>query len=155
MKRVLHPLALLILLAGWTASAAQPPTTGETPNIQLSFETLDGDKQQVNADEIWRIRAASTSDEPPGAVVINYAYERIFVRGTLEKVIDKVRQQRDIKQFTLPSGAPVYIVPGKVISINRPIPHQDHQNSRSVIVVREGRQQVQETRETIQQSLAK
>lgn len=158
MKPFLHPLPLLILLlTGWAAmaGAAEQPAPSGTPNVRLSFETLDGDKQQVNVDEIWRIRAASTRDEPPGAVVINYAYERIFVRGKLENVIDKVRQQRDIKKFTLPSGAPVYIVPAKVISINRPIPQQDHQNSRSVIVAREGRQQVQETRETIQQSLAK
>jgi len=66
-----------------------------------------------------------------------------------------VRGQRDIKPFTLPSGAPVYIVTGKVIGINRPIPQQDHQNSRAVIVMREGRQQVQETREAIRQSLEK
>jgi hypothetical protein len=153
MKPTLHPLALLILLlAGWAAmagAAEQPAPQSDTPNVQLSFETLDGDMQQVSVDEIWRIRAASTRDEPPGTVVINYAYERIFVKDTLENVIGKVRQQGDIKKFTLPSGAPVYIVPSKVISINRPIPHQDHQNSRSVIVVREGRQQVQESREAI------
>jgi hypothetical protein len=154
-----HPLPLLALcialLAGCGAVAAERPAASETPNVQLSFETLDGDVQQVNVDEIWRVRAASTRDEPAGTIVINYAYERIFVKDTLENVIEKVRGQRDIKPFTLPTGAPVYIVTGKVIGINRPIPQQDHQNSRAVIVMREGRQQVQETREAIRQSLEK
>jgi hypothetical protein len=44
---------------------------------QLTFQTLDGDTQQVNPDEIWRIRATSTTDEPTGAIVIEYAFERV------------------------------------------------------------------------------
>jgi hypothetical protein len=159
MKRPLHHFALLIALLASQAMAANTAgaqTQSEiAANVQLSFRTLDGDMQQVNVDEIWRIRAASTRDEPVGTIVINYAYERIFVKDTLENVVDKVRQHSDIRKFTLPSGAPVYIVTSKVISINRPIPQQDHQNSRSVIVVREGRQQVQESREAIRESLVK
>jgi hypothetical protein len=158
MKSSLRPLALMLsLLMGRAdaARAAAPQASGEAAHVQISFQTLDGDVQQVNVDEIWRVRAASTRDEPAGAVVINYAYERLFVRDTLESVVDRIRQQRDIKKFTLPSGAPVYIVASKVIGINRPIPQQAHQNSRSVIVLREGRQQVQESREAIRQALEK
>lgn len=158
MTSALYPLVVFIgLVTGLPAStdAAPRPAAGATSEVQLSFETLDGDVQQVNVDEIWRVRPASTRDEPAGAVVINYAYERIFVKDSLENVIDKIRQQRDIKKFTLPSGGPVYIVASKVIGINRPIPQQDHQNSKAVIVVREGRQQVQESREAIREALAK
>jgi hypothetical protein len=36
----------------------------------------------VNPDEIWRIRATSTSDEPPGAVVIDYGFDRVYVNQT-------------------------------------------------------------------------
>jgi hypothetical protein len=144
---------LLLVSGGDVAGAAEGPAAGETSSVQLSFVTLDGDVQQVNVDEIWRVRAASTREEPPSAVVINYAYERIFVRDRLEDVVDKVGRQRGIRKFTLPTGAPVYIVASKVIGINRPIAQRDHQNSGSVIVMREGRQQVQESRETIRQSL--
>jgi hypothetical protein len=151
--RFLALLVSLLMSAIPVVTAAERPAPDDTSDVQISFETLDGDVQQVNVDEIWRVRAASTSDEPAGAVVINYAYERIFIRDALESVVDKIRQQRDIKKFTLPSGAPVYIVASKVISINRPIPQQAHQNSRSVIVMREGRQQVQESREAVRQSL--
>ena len=155
MKSPFRLLALLISLLASVAWAAECEAQSDHVNVELSFQTLDGDVQQVNADEIWRVRAAATRDEPAGTVVINYAYERIFVKDTLEHVVDKIRAQRDIKKFTLPSGAPVYIVAAKVIGINRPIPEQDNQNSRSVIVVREGRQQVQESREMIRQSLVK
>jgi hypothetical protein len=155
MKSPFPLLVLLISLLASASGAAEREAQSDRVNVELSFQTLDGDVQQVNADEIWRVRAAATRDEPAGTVVINYAYERIFVKDTLEHVVDKIRAQRDIKKFTLPSGAPVYIVAAKVIGINRPIPQQDHENSQSVIVVREGRQQVRETREMIRQSLAK
>jgi hypothetical protein len=151
--RFLALLVSLLMSAIPVVTATERPAPDDTSDVQISFEMLDGDVQQVNVDEIWRVRAASTSDEPAGAVVINYAYERIFIRDALESVVDKIRQQRDIKKFTLPSGAPVYIVASKVIGINRPIPQQAHQNSRSVIVMREGRQQVQESREAVRQSL--
>ena len=66
-------LALLCFcLLSWTAEAQQ--------GVQLTFQTLDGDTQQVNSEEIWRIRATSTSDEPPGAVVIDYAFDRVYVK---------------------------------------------------------------------------
>ncbi len=57
----------------------------------LTFQTLDGDTQQVNPDEIWRIRATFTSDEPSGAVVIDYAFERVYVKGSLASVVCHLR----------------------------------------------------------------
>ena len=40
-----------------------------------------------------------------------------------------------------------------MIGINRPIPHQHHENSHSIIIAREGQQQVQETRQAITDAL--
>src|SRR5262245_48066780 len=70
---------------------------------QLTFQTLDGDTQQVNPDEIWRIRATSTSDEPPGAIVIDYGFERFYVKESLASVVEKVGRVRPLKKFTLPA----------------------------------------------------
>ena len=80
MKSSLSALALLCFcLVSWAAA--------ET----LTFQTLDGDTQQVNPDEIWRIRATFTSDEPSGAVVIDYAFERVYVKGSLASVVCHLR----------------------------------------------------------------
>jgi hypothetical protein len=121
----------------------------------ISFQTLDGDIEQIDLDQIWRIRAASTRDEPVGATVIDYAFERLFVKDPLEKVVEQIGKQRDVKQFTLPSGAPVYIIAEKVIGITRAIPAQHHPNSKSIINAREGALQVQESRQTIRDALGK
>ncbi len=122
---------------------------------QLTFQTLDGDTQQVNPDEIWRIRTASTSDEPPGAIVIDYAFDRVYVKESLASVVEKVGGVRPLKKFTLPAGGPVYIVPAKVTGVTRVIPQVHHPNAHAVIVSREGQTQVQETREAISEALAK
>ena len=114
---------------------------------------MDDNTQQVNPDEIWRIRSAATSDEPPGSIVIDYAFER--VKDSLANVVEKVSSIRPLKKFTLPGGAPVYIVPSKVIGITRAIAHQSHPNAHAVIVAREGQTQVQELREAVSEALVK
>ena len=80
---IVSVLALLCLVS-WTAAAQEtderPPAAIAPQGAQLTFQTLDGDTQQVNPEEIWRIRATSTSDEPPGAIVIDYAFERVYVK---------------------------------------------------------------------------
>ena len=122
--------------------------------VQLTFQTLDGDTQQVNPDEIWRIRATFTSDEPSGAVVIDYAFERVYVKGSLASVVEKVGGVRPLKKFTLPGGRPVYIAAARVTGVTRAIP-QHHPNAHAIIVSREGQTQVQETREAISEALVK
>ncbi len=109
----------------------------------------------MSLDEIWRIRATSTSDEPPGAVVIDYAFERVYVKESLASVVEKVGGVRPLKKFTLPAGKPVYIVAVKVTGVTRAIPHQHHPNAHAIIVSREGQTQVQETREAISEALVK
>jgi hypothetical protein len=134
-------------------SAAEQAKSAEPGGV--AFQTLDGDSQQVDVAEIWRIRATNSIDEPPGAVVIDYAFERLFVKDTLDNVVAKVAQQRKVERFTLPSGGPIYIAPDKVIGVSRAIPGQHHQKANAIIIAREGQQQVQETREAVREALKK
>ena len=146
MKSSLSVLALLCFcFASWTAAAAQ--------GAQLTFQTLDGDTQQVNPNEIWRIRATSTSDEPPGAVVIDYGFDRVYVKDSLASVVEKVGGGRLLRKFTLPAGGPVYIGAAKVTGVTRAIPGVHHPNAHAIIISREGQTQVQETREAINEAL--
>ena len=160
MRSSLPLLALLCLcLLSWTVAAeetdARPPAAIAPQGTQLTFQTLDGDTQQVSPNEIWRIRATFTSDEPPGAIVIDYGFERVYVKESLATVVEKVGGLRVLKKFTLPGGAPVYIVAAKVIGVTRAIPQQHHPNAHAIIVSREGQTQVRETREAISETLAK
>ena len=145
---------LLTCLVSWTA-LAETDERQSADGAQLTFRTMDDNTQQVNPDEIWRIRGAATSDEPPGAIVIDYAFERLYVKDSLANVVEKVSGMRPLKKFTLPGGAPVYIVPSKVIGITRAIAHQSHPNAHAVIVAREGQTQVQESPEAIKEALMK
>ena len=161
LKSSLSVLALLYFcLVSWTAAAAEAdqahPEEAIAPQVaEFTFQTLDGDTQQVNPEEIWRIRATYTSDEPPGAVVIDYAFQRVYVKESLVSVVEKVGGVRPLKKFTLPGGGPVYIVATRVTGITRAIPHQSHPNAHAIIVSREGQTQVQETPEAINETLVK
>jgi len=158
MKSSLSVLALLCLcLVSWTAAAEEKrhPVAIAPQGAQLTFQTLDGNTQQVNPDEIWRIRATSTSDEPPGAIVIDYAFERVYVKESLASVVEKVSGVWPLKRFTLPGGGPVYIVATNVTGVTRAIPHQSHPNAHAIIFSLEGQTQVQETPEAISEALVK
>ena len=161
MKSSLSVLALLccfgFCLVSWAAGAQETdqrhPTAIAPQGARLTFQTLDGDTQQVNPGEIWRIRATSTSDEPPGAIVIDYAFQRIYVKESLASVVEKVGGVQPLKKFTLPGGRPVYIIAAKVTGVTRVIPYQHHPNAHAIIVAREGQTQVQETREAVNEAL--
>jgi hypothetical protein len=60
---------LCFCLVSWTAAAEETDTRSPAaiapPGTQLTFQTLDGDTQQVNPAEIWRIRATSTATSRP------------------------------------------------------------------------------------------
>ena len=87
--------------------------------------------------------------------MIDYAFMRVYVKESLANVVEKVSGVRPLKKFTLPSGAPVYIISSKVIGLTRPIAHQHHQNAHAVIVAREDQTQVQKSREAISEALVK
>ena len=93
MKSSLSGLALLCFcLVSWTAAAEtdkRHPAAIAPQSALLTFQTLDGATQQVNPDEIWRIRATFASGEPPSAVVIDYGFERVYVES-LASVVEKV-----------------------------------------------------------------
>jgi hypothetical protein len=147
-------ISLLICFASAAEAIAQQGKAAN-PDGETSFHTLDGDLQQVNVEEIWRVRESTGVDEPTGAIVIDYAFERLYVKDRLENVVNTIRSQRKIEKFTSPSGAPIYITPEKVIGISRALPLQHHQNSKSIIIAREGQQQVQESREAVRAALGK
>jgi hypothetical protein len=155
------PLWLLTLAIAFVAvlpsgtSAAGRQAMLAVSDARISLHTLDGDTQQVDVDEIWRIRLASGSDEPAGAIVVDYAFERVYVKDSLDDLVSSIRSQRKIERFTSPSGAPVYILPGKVIGIARPIATQHHPNTKAIIIAREGQQQVQESRDAVREALGK
>jgi hypothetical protein len=151
----LFTLAVLFALMLAAGGAIDRAARAATPDARISLHTLDGDTQQVDIDEIWRVRLASAIDEPAGAVVVDYAFERIYVKDTLGDVVDTIRQQRKIEKFTTPSGAPVYILPARVIGIARPIPAQHHPSTKAIIITREGQQQVQESRDVVREALGK
>ena len=89
MKSSISGLALLCFcLVSWTAAAEtdkRHPAAIAPQSALLTFQTLDGATQQVNPDEIWRIRATSASGEPPGAIVIDYGFERVYVKENLRQ----------------------------------------------------------------------
>jgi hypothetical protein len=143
----------LIVWMGVSGAAERQAKSAEPGGV--SFQTLDGDFQQVDVTEIWRIRATNSIDEPRGAVVIDYAFERLYVKGPLDDVVGKVEEHRKVERFTLPSGGPIYIAPDKVIGVSRAIPGQHHPNAHAIIIAREGQQQVQETREAVRETLKK
>ena len=143
MKSYLSALALLCCFVSATAAAEEPdkrhPVAIAPQGGQITFQTMDGDTQ---------------SDEPPGAIVIDYAFERVYVKESLANVVEKVGGVRPLR-FTLPGGGAVYIVPARVTGVTRAIPNLSHPNAHAIIVSREGRTQVQETPETINEALAK
>ena len=132
-----------MLLAAWTAAAQENdkshPAVIAPQGVQLTFQTLDGDTQRVYPEEIWRIRATSTNDEPPDAIVIDYGFERVYVNESLASVVERVGGVRDLKKFTLPAGAPVYIGTDRVTSVTRAIPQLSHPNAHAIIISFEGR----------------
>jgi hypothetical protein len=79
----------------------------------------------------------------------------MFVNDPLKKGGRPHGERRHVKRFTPPSGAPVYIVSEKVIGIARALPNQHHCKSTSIIIAREGQQQVQETRQAVRDATGK
>jgi hypothetical protein len=69
-------------------------------------------------------------------------------------VVSRIGEHRHVKRFTLPSGACLYRG-GKGHRDRSPLPNQHHRKSGSIIIAREGQQQVQESREAVRDATDK
>jgi hypothetical protein len=104
----------------------------------------DGGTQVVQFGEIWRIRRAFASDEPPGTSVIDFANNRLFVATPLAGLIENVGKKIPLTQLTAPNGEAIYLAANKVTDIYGALPGVHNPLSKTVIGTRDGTQQVLE-----------
>ncbi len=137
-----------IMMADGTAKEAGALVIAQaaTPG-RIWVETLDGGKQTVQLNEIWRIRPSFASDEPPGATVIDYAQSRLYVADPIKVLVEKIGVQLPLAEFTSPGGQHIYLVAAKVTEVYRATGSNYHPNAKSIIGTRDGSQQVQETQD--------
>jgi hypothetical protein len=102
----------------------------------------DGGTQVVQFGEIWRIRRAFASDEPPGTSVIDFANNRLFVATPLPGLVENVGKKTPLAQLTAPNGEIVYMAANKVTDISGALPGLHHPLSKTLIGTRDGVQQV-------------
>ena len=161
MRSSLPLLALLCLcLLSWTAAAeetdARPPaaiapqgTRSHLPDARRRYAAGEPGRDLAHPRHLHQRRAARCDRH------------RLRLRAGLRQRKSRQRGGEGgrryglLKKFTLPGGAPVYIVAAKVTGVTRAIPQQHHPNAHAIIVSREGQTQVQETREAISEALAK
>jgi hypothetical protein len=117
-------------------------------------ETLNGGHQTVRFSDVWRIRKAFASDEPPGSTVIDFAENRIFVATGLNELIALVGGHIPLVKVTSPNGDTVYMAANKVTDIFRALPGVHNPDSQSVIGTRDGIQQVREPLDVTQKLVA-
>jgi hypothetical protein len=104
----------------------------------------EGGAQVVQLAEIWRLRRAFASDEPPGASVIDFANNRLFVATPLAELVENLGKKVAITKLTAPNGETIYMVASKVTDISRAIPGLHNPESKAVVGTRDGTQQVSE-----------
>jgi len=111
----------------------------------IVVDLRDGGTQVVQFGEIWRIRRAFASDEPPGTTVIDFADNRLFVATPLATLVGDTGKKIPLVQFTAPNGEIVYMAANKVTDIFNSLPGLHNPLSKAVIGTRDGAQQVIET----------
>ena len=80
----------------------------------IAVDLKDGGTQVVQFGEIWRIRRAFASDEPPGTTVIDFADNRLFVATPLANLVADTGKKIPLVPFTAPNGEVVYMAAKKV-----------------------------------------
>lgn len=120
----------------------------------IVVDLKDGGTQAVQFDEIWRIRRAFASDEPPGTTVIDFADNRLFVATPLATVVDDAGKKIPLVQFTAPNREIVYMAAKKVTDIADSLPGLHNPLSKSVIGTRDGTQQVLEAADAARRMVA-
>ncbi|HZV20558.1 MAG TPA: hypothetical protein VE986_03340 [Hyphomicrobiales bacterium] len=108
----------------------------------ISVDLKDGGAQVVQFAEIWRIRRAFASDEPPGTAVIDFANNRLFVATPVSYLVENVGRKIPLTKLTAPNGEAIYIAAGKVTDIANALPGLHNPASKTVIGTRDGTQQV-------------
>lgn len=103
-----------------------------------------GGEQVVQFAEIWRVRRAFASDEPPGSTVIDFAINRLFVATPVDELIASLGKKVAITKLTAPNGESIYMVASKVTDISVAQPGVHNPASKAVIGTRDGTQQVLE-----------
>ncbi len=103
-----------------------------------------GGTQVVQFGEIWRVRKAYASDEPPGTTVIDFANTRVFVATPLDSLLTDLGKKVPMTKLTAPNGEMIYMVADKVTDIYRSLPGLHNPASKAVVGTRDGTQQVLE-----------
>jgi len=114
----------------------------------------DGGQQVVQFSEIWRIRRAFASDEPPGTAVIDFANNRLFVATPVANLIADIGKNIAVVQFTAPNGEIIYMAANKITDIFNSLPGLHNPLSKTVIGTRDGTQQVLEPADDVKRIVA-
>ena len=170
---LMRKLALLALLAVVIAPEPAPAAAARTFNgpanifgnwhtgritqfkdDSLTVDLMAGGTQAVKFKDIWRIRQAFASDEPPGTTLIDLANNRLFVETPLSDVVANVGRKVPLTKLTAPNGEGIYIAAAKITGISNALPELHNPLSKSVIETRDGIQQVVESADTARQIIA-
>jgi hypothetical protein len=110
----------------------------------VAVNLRQGGAQVVQFAEIWRLRRAFASDEPPSSTVIDFAINRLYVATPLDELIASLGKKTAIAKLTAPNGESIYMVASKVTDISVAQPWVHNPASKAVIGTRDGTQQVLE-----------
>jgi hypothetical protein len=132
----------------------QPGQVTGLSDSGLVVDLKAGGTQVVQFGEIWRIRRAFASDEPPRTTVIDFADNRLFVATPLATVVDDAGKKIPLVAFTAPNGETVYMAAEKVTDISNSLPGLHNPLSKAVIGTRDGAQQVTEAADAAKRMVA-
>jgi hypothetical protein len=131
-----------------------PGRVTEIAGEGLTVDLKGGGLQAVQFSEIWRIRRAFASDEPPGTTVIDFANNRLFVVTPIDDLIEGVGKKVPITKLTAPNGEAIYMVASKITDISNALPGLHNPLSKTVNGTRDGTQQVLEPADAARRSIA-
>ena len=115
--------------------------------LYIWVKLLSGEMRSVRADQIWRIRLSFSSDEPVGATVLDFAFDRLYISNSVDDIAARIGGKELLARFTTPNGLPVYIVASKVIETYKAIRGHHHPAAKAIVGTREGIQQIREPQE--------
>lgn len=119
-----------------------------TPDkLHIWVKLLNGEMRSVRADQIWRLRLSFSSDEPAGATVLDFAFDRLYISNSVDDIAAQIGGKKRLARFTTPNGRPVYMVASKVIETYKAIRGHHHPAAKAIVGTREGIQQIREPQE--------